>query len=496
VADHEAVRRAREAPVRDERDGVAEPLADDRGRHVEHLAHPRPAGRALVADHDHVAGPDQPLLHGLEARLFRLEHARGAAVEQPLVSGELDDRTLRGEVPVQDREPARRLERRLDRHHDLLARPFPDGGRDLPQRAAVDVRRTRMDELPLGELARDEGDAAGLVHVGGHEATARLQARDDRRPRGDSVEVGEREREVELARDREQVEDAVRRAACRRDGGDRVLERLARDHLRRPDVAAQEIHGQSPSPLSRVTLRGVERRNAVQPRRADPQELERRRHRVRRELASAGSGAGARDALELVEIVAAHPPDGVGADRLEDVLDRHVASAEAAGRDRAVVEDESRQVEPGEGHDRRWDRLVAADQADEPVEEVAARDELDRVGDHLAGDERGAHAFRPHRHAVGDRDGVELHRRPAGGAHAGLHALGELALVEVARHRLDPRRRDADERAREVVVREADALQHRPRGGTRRAVGERGAPPLGGIGPAVVRVAHRPVSRR
>jgi hypothetical protein len=37
-------------------------------------------------------------------------------------------------------------------------------------------------------------------------------------------------------------------------------------------------------------------------------------------------------------------------DRLEDVLDGHVATAEAAGRDRAVVEDEARQVEPGESH--------------------------------------------------------------------------------------------------------------------------------------------------
>ena len=34
------------------------PSPDDRGGDVQHLAHARPAGRALVADHDDVAGPD------------------------------------------------------------------------------------------------------------------------------------------------------------------------------------------------------------------------------------------------------------------------------------------------------------------------------------------------------------------------------------------------------------------------------------------------------
>jgi hypothetical protein len=70
-------------------------------------------------------------------------------------------------------------------------------------------------------------------------------------------------------------------------------------------------------------------------------------------------------------------------DRLEHVLDRHVATAEPAGRDRAAIEHETRQVEARQRHRRRRDRLVAADQADEAVEEMTARYELDRVGDHL-----------------------------------------------------------------------------------------------------------------
>src|SRR6185312_16145288 len=69
-----------------------------------------------------------------------------------------------------------------------------------------------------------------------------------------------------------------------------------------------------------------------------------------------------------------------------------------------------------------------------------------------------------------------------------LHPLCQLTLVEVAGHRLDPRRGDADEGLGEVVVGEADRLQHRARGGPVGAVGQRGAVALGGVGRTVVRV--------
>ena len=147
---------------------------------------------------------------------------------------------------------------------------------------------------------------------------------------------------------------------------------------------------------------------------------------------------------------------GVGADDLEDVLDRHGAASVAPGRDRAAVEHEPGQVESRKRHHGRGDRLVAADDAHEPVEQVAARNELDRVGDHLTRDERRAHARGSHRDAVGDRDRVELERRAAGPANALLHVSREQTMVEVARHRLDPRRRDTDQRrARSASVKPA-----------------------------------------
>src|SRR5919204_5695823 len=98
VSDHQSVRRAREAAVGDERNVVAQTLADEGGGDMQHLAHPRSAGRALVADHHYVSRADRTRLHRREARLLRVEETSRAAVEQTLVPGELHDAALGREI--------------------------------------------------------------------------------------------------------------------------------------------------------------------------------------------------------------------------------------------------------------------------------------------------------------------------------------------------------------------------------------------------------------
>jgi hypothetical protein len=255
------------------------------------------------------------------------------------------------------------------------------------------------------------------------------------------------------------------------------------------DVATHEVHRESARLLGRCVLRRIERWNPVQAGGADPEELERRRHRVGGELTAAGAGPRAGDALELVQLGGAHRSGRVRADALEHVLDRDVATAVPPRCDRAVVEDEARDVEAAERHHRRRDGLVAAHEANEAVEEMPPRDQLDRVGDHLARDERCSHPLGAHRDAVRDGDRVELERRASGRPDAALDVLGERPLVEVARHRLDPARGNADQRAGEVVVGEADRLEHRPGGGAVGTVGKSGALALGRVRRAEVRVA-------
>ena len=191
---------------------------------------------------------------------------------------------------------------------------------------------------------------------------------------------------------------------------------------------------------------------------ADPQRLEGAGHRVGGELAAAGAGAGTGDALELVQFLVAHVAGVVGADRLEDVEDGDVAAVPVSGGDRAAVEHHRGDVEPGQRHRAAGDRLVAGAEGDDRVELVAAGHQLDRVGDHLAADQRGLHPLGAHRHPVGDGDRVELHRRAAGGADALFDVLGETAQVEVAGHRLGPGVGDPDRRPAERLVVEADPL--------------------------------------
>ena len=88
-------------------------------------------------------------------------------------------------------------------------------------------------------------------------------------------------------------------------------------------------------------------------------------------------------------------------------------------------------VEAGGGHQHRRDRLVAAAQSDEAVEALGEHDGLHRVGDHLATDQRGAHALVAHRDAVRHGDRAELHREPTGLADAALTCSASVRKVRL-----------------------------------------------------------------
>ena len=169
-----------------------------------------------------------------------------------------------------------------------------------------------------------------------------------------------------LVRDREQVEDAVRRAAGRGDARHRVQQRAPVEEAAGRHALAHELHGEQGRCLRGSALRlvVVGRNQAV----ADPGEaeaVERDRHRVGREVAGARAEPRAGDVLQLVELRARQQPALLGADRLPDVLDRHRRAVVAAGAHRPAVEDDGRLVDAVRAPSARRDGLVAADEADE-----------------------------------------------------------------------------------------------------------------------------------
>ena len=281
-------------------------------------------------------------------------------------------------------------------------------------------------------------------------------------------------------------------AGRRANGTNGVLERLASDDVARLQVFAHELHRDLAGALGGGNLVGVSGGDAVQAGGGEADHLERHAHRVRGELAAAGARPWAGGVLKIPELLGGDLPGVVRADRLEDALHRHIFPLIGAGKDRAVIEDESRNVQAAERHRGARAGLVAAGEADDAVEAVAHGDELDGVGDDLARDERGLHPFGAHCHAVGDGDGAELHWCAASASNAALHRLGQLALIQVARHRLDPGGGNANDWLGEIFVGEADRLQHRARWRAVWPIGHGGGMPLRWVARAVVRVlAHR-----
>jgi hypothetical protein len=352
VAGHEAAGRAAEAAVGEQRDGVAEPFADDRRGDREHLAHAGASRRALVADHDDVARVELPARDRGHRLLLALEHARRALVVAALVAGELDHAALGRQVAAQDRDPAGLLDRVLDRADDLLARRLLRLVRVPADRLAGHRRRVLVQQAEVLQPLRQDRGAAGGVQVGGHEPPAGLEVAQRRRRFGDPVEVVDVERDAGFAGHGEQVQDAVGRAAGGGDGEDRVLDRLAGDDVARPLTAPQDVHDELARGTRDLGLARVLRRHQARADRADAHHLEGHRHRVGRVLAAAGADARARRGLDVRQLLLGDLAGGERADGLEDIHDRDVAALVVAGRDRAAVEHHAGHVEAGERHHR------------------------------------------------------------------------------------------------------------------------------------------------
>ena len=171
-----------------------------------------------------------------------------------------------------------------------------------------------------------------------------------------------------LAGDREQVQDAVRRAAGRRDAGHRVQERAPVEEAPRGHALLGELRRRARRRARRPRPSPRARPPAIEPvaDARDAEAVERDRHRVGGEVAGARAGAGAGVALELVELRArrsARAPRAPTASQTSWIVT--LAAAPAAGAHRPAVEDDRRLVDARERHQRGRHRLVAADEADE-----------------------------------------------------------------------------------------------------------------------------------
>ena len=101
-------------------------------------------------------------------------------------------------------------------------------------------------------------------------------------------------------------------------------------------------------------------------------------------MTTAGARPWAGGVLKIPELLGGDLSSVVRADRLEDALHRHILPLIGAWKDRAVIEDEPRNVQAAERHRGARAGLVATGEADDAVEAVSCGNEFNGVGDDLA----------------------------------------------------------------------------------------------------------------
>ena len=200
----------------------------------------------------------------------------------------------------------------------------------------------------------------------------------------------------------------------------------------RPDALVQEPHDGLASLAGAVLSAGVDGGDGGVAGQGHAKGLDGGGHGVGGEHPRAGARPGTGTALQLFQLLVGHRPPGVGAHRLEHVLNIDVAALEPAGHDAPAIHEDGGDVQTGGGHQGPGQVLVAAGYGDQAVEALPEGHHLDGVGDDLPADQGGLHALGAHGDAVAHRYGAELEGRPPRRPGALANGLGQPAEVDVA----------------------------------------------------------------
>ena len=337
----------------------AAPGALERPGDGQHLAHPRPALRSLVADHEHGARHDRRRRGSRPSPRPRRRRPGPAPSNVQLLGGQpgdLDDRAERGQRAGEHVDAALGVDRRVERvDDDAVGARRVERGEVLGHRLAGDREARRRASRPassrwLSTTGTPPTRSRSLMwNLPPGFMSAMCGTRAAMRLKSSRVSV-----DLGLVGDGQQVQHGVRRAAERRRDGDGVLERRLGHDLARRD--------------------------------AEPQHLARPRHRRRGRRRGGGRRSAGGDAepgmlmpsaspIELIVLAVNMPPhapspghalrsiaaqlvvvdraDGAGADRLEHAGDVDRRAVVLAGHDRAVVDEHAGQVEAGRRHQHR-----------------------------------------------------------------------------------------------------------------------------------------------
>ena len=267
---------------------------------------PGPALGALVADHDDVARADLVARAPRRARPARRRtRAPGRDDAAGSCPATLTTAPSGARLPFRMTRPPVGFIGRSQRPHDLLARRLCRR-RAPPRRwcGPVTVIWSRVEQPGVEQPLRDQPDAAGAVQVGGDEAAARLEVGQQRHLAADR----DRSRRCRAARPTSRamasrcstalVEPPVATTAaiafsiaCARE-----------DVARRAGCCRSRSITSAPACRPTSAFSRVGRRHRAAAHRRDAEELDRRGHRVGRELAAARARARTGVVLEVLQL--------------------------------------------------------------------------------------------------------------------------------------------------------------------------------------------------
>ena len=151
---------------------------------------------------------------------------------------------VRREVAFEDHQAAGRLDRVRRAAARLAARSLDRVARVVADGPACHGDGVSLEDAGVGQTLHDERDAACTMQVGRDVRPPGFRSASSGDLRADAIEIVDVQRHARFVGDREQMQDRVGRTAGRRNGGDGILDRGARDDLARPEAAAEHVDDQ------------------------------------------------------------------------------------------------------------------------------------------------------------------------------------------------------------------------------------------------------------
>ncbi len=329
--------------------------------------------------------------------MLGIEDAGRAFVIEALVPEDLDHRAIGGDVALHDDESTGRLDRVLDRDDDILTRGFDRVGSFLGEGATAGGFEIASEQAARDHALGDERGATGGIEIGGGVLAARHHVADERGALRDDIEIVDRQRDVALLRQGEEVEHGIGRATAGGDTGDRVFEGVAGEDIARADAGFEQIHDELTGAATDLHLAGIDDvalgalasfllfigdgRGGGAAERRETDEFHRHGHGVGGVLTTARAVGRAGVILDELQFFVADLAGLARADRLIDGADGrflHLAvDFDFAGEDGAAIDKEAGDVEAGETDGETGQGFVAGAETDDGIEHVTAADEFD-----------------------------------------------------------------------------------------------------------------------